>query len=285
MGRGRKRRAAKNPHRHAAPAEARHHRRRRRPRAAARRADRRDRRPGLSRPHHQGLRQDQEPHPRRLPQPARRRRTAHPGRQEVRRPRAEHRRRRDARRAGRRPRQRRHRPHARLWAGVRPGQGEARLGQVGEGDQPDRDLRPRHPAAILLRRRARGGSGGAGQSEGARGLARRPARHHRSAGCQGSRRRGACAARSRSEQQGRLHRRRRHCGRELLRPAGHRARPRRARPRQLGLFPRPRRADAARAHLQQSLLAGAGRAARRARGADDHRPGRPQAFALHSIAS
>ncbi len=30
--------------------------------------------------------------------------------------------------------------------------------------------------------------------------------------------------------------------------------------RQLGLLPRPRGADAARAHLQQSLLAGAGRA-------------------------
>ena len=86
-------------HRHAAPAEAWHDGRRRRPRAAAGRAGQRDRRSGLSRPHHQGLRQDQEPHPRRLPQPARRRRTADPGRQEVRRPRAEHRSRRHARRS------------------------------------------------------------------------------------------------------------------------------------------------------------------------------------------
>ncbi|MGY3118624.1 exoribonuclease R [Bradyrhizobium sp. S3.14.4] len=44
-------------------------------------------------------------------------------------------------------------------------------------------------------------------------------------------------------------------------------------------FPGPRCADAARAHLQQSLLAGAGRAARRARGADGARPRRAQALA------
>ena len=67
--------------------------------------------------------------------------------------------------------------------------------------------------------------------------------------------------------------------RRLLCAAGLGARPRSADPRQFGLFPRSRRADAARAHLQRSLLAGAGPAARRARGAHGDRPRRPQALA------
>ena len=41
--------------------------------------------------------------------------------------------------------------------------------------------------------------------------------------------------------------------------------------RQFGVFPRPRGADAARAHLQRPVFAGAGRAARRAGGADGDR--------------
>ncbi len=49
------------------------------------------------------------------------------------------------------------------------------------------------------------------------------------------------------------HRRDRRC--RGLCPPRHGARPRGAEARQFGLFPRPRRADAARAHLQRSLLA------------------------------
>ena len=49
--------------------------------------------------------------------------------------------------------------------------------------------------------------------------------------------------------------------------------------RQLGVFPGPRRADAAGAHLQRSVLAAPARGPRGARGADDHRQGRPQAIA------
>ena len=126
---------------------------------------------------------------------------------------------------------------------------------------------------------ARGRRGQAGDLEGSRGLARRPARHHRSARCEGSRRRGSCRTRSRSRQQGRLHRpcRDRRC--RLLCAAGFGARSRRADPRQLGLLPRSRGADAARAHLQRSLLAGPERAARRARRAHGDRRRRPQALA------
>ena len=51
------------------------------------------------------------------------------------------------------------------------------------------------------------------------------------------------------------------------------------RARQLGLFPRPGRADAAGAHLQRSVLAAAGRGSRRARGAHGDRRRRPQALA------
>ena len=47
--------------------------------------------------------------------------------------------------------------------------------------------------------------------------------------------------------------------------------------RQFGLFPRPRRADAARAHLQRPVLAQGQRGSAGARGADDPRRRRPQA--------
>ena len=53
----------------------------------------------------------------------------------------------------------------------------------------------------------------------------------------------------------RLHRHGRHRRCRGLCAAGFGARPRSAEARQLGLFPRPRRADAAGAHLQRSLLA------------------------------
>ena len=55
--------------------------------------------------------------------------------------------------------------------------------------------------------------------------------------------------------------------------------------RQFGLFPRPRRADAAGAHLQRSLLAAAARGPARARRAHGHRRRRAQALAHVSTAS
>src|ERR1700737_5646317 len=55
--------------------------------------------------------------------------------------------------------------------------------------------------------------------------------------------------------------------------------PRRAHARQFGVFSGSRGADAAGAHLQRSLLAGAGRAAWRARGADGDRQPRAQTLA------
>ena len=81
------------------------------------------------------------------------------------------------------------------------------------------------------------------------------ARHHRSGRRQGPRRRGPRRARPRPGEPRRLHRHRRHRRRRRLCAPGLGARPRGAEARQLGLFPRPRRADAARAHLQRSLLA------------------------------
>ena len=69
MGRGRKRRAAKDPHPCAPPRAAGHLSRRRRPRAAADRKARRRRRRGLSRPRHQGGRSRQNPRARHLPRP------------------------------------------------------------------------------------------------------------------------------------------------------------------------------------------------------------------------
>ena len=59
------------------------------------------------------------------------------------------------------------------------------------------------------------------------------------------------------EQSGRLRRHRRHRRCRLLCPPRLGARPRGGEARQLGLFPRPRRADAAGAHLQRPLLAAA----------------------------
>ena len=133
------------------------------------------------------------------------------------------------------------------------------------------------PAALA---RSRGGK--TRDAGGPRGLARRAAGHHRSARRKRSRRRGACRTGSRSQQQGRLYRQRRHRRRRVLCAAGIGAGSRRADARQFGLLPRSRGADAARTHLQRSVFAGAGPAARRAGGAHDHRRRRPQALALLS---
>ena len=66
---------------------------------------------------------------------------------------------------------------------------------------------------------------------------------------------------------------------------GTRARPRGAAARQLGLLPRPRRADAARAHLQRPVLAARGRGAPLPRRAHGVRPARQQEAATPSCAA
>ena len=86
------------------------------------------------------------------------------------------------------------------------------------------------------------------------------ARHHRSGRRQGPRRRRPRRAGRGPRQPRRLRRHGRHRRRRGLRAAGLGARPRGAGARQLGLLPRPGRADAAGADLQRPLLA-----ARRAR--------------------
>ena len=61
--------------------------------------------------------------------------------------------------------------------------------------------------------------------------------------------------------------------------------PRGAQARQLGLFPRPRRADAAGGAVQRTLLAEAEAGARLPGGGDDHRPRRQQARTTASCAA
>ncbi len=78
---------------------------------------------------------------------------------------------------------------------------------------------------------------------------------------------------------------RRHRRRRRLCAAGHRARPRGVPARQFGLFPRPRRADAARAHFERSLLAEGGRQPPCPRRAHGDRRRRPQEAATASTAS
>ncbi len=84
-------------------------------------------------------------------------------------------------------------------------------------------------------------------------------------------------SRLRSRQSRRLHRHRRHRRRRRLVRPGIAARPRGAGARQFGLFPRPRRADAAGAHLQRSLLAAPGEDRPALAVRMRHRRGRPQA--------
>jgi hypothetical protein len=75
------------------------------------------------------------------------------------------------------------------------------------------------------------------------------------------------------------HRQRRHRRRRALRPAGLRARPRRRSSAAIRSISRPRRADAAGAHLQRSVLAAPERGSPGARGAHGDRRRRPQALA------
>ena len=112
-----------------------------------------------------------------------------------------------------------------------------------------------------------------------RRLATTAADHHRSGRRQRPRRRRPCRARRRRGEPGRLHRHGRDRRRCALRHARQRARSRSAGARQLGLFPRPRRADAARAHLQRSLLAAPARGSRRARRPHGDRRRRAQTLA------
>ena len=86
-------------------------------------------------------------------------------------------------------------------------------------------------------------------------------------------------ARSRSAQSRRPYRQRRHRRRGALRAARLGARPRGGQARQFGLFSRPRRADAAGAHFQRSVLAAPARRPPRARRAHGDRRRRPQALA------
>ncbi len=111
------------------------------------------------------------------------------------------------------------------------------------------------PHVFPPRGAGRGRGGQAGDARPSRGLARPAAGHHRPGRRQGPRRRRACRAGQRPEEPRRPHRHRRHRRRRLVRAARQRPRPRGAEARQLGLFPRPGRADAARAHLQRPLLA------------------------------
>ena len=111
------------------------------------------------------------------------------------------------------------------------------------------------------------------------------ARHHRPGGRARPRRRGLRRARRRPDEPGRLRRHRRHRRRRRTTCGPARALDREAlRARQLGLFPRPRRADAAGAHLQRSLLAARRRGPRLPRRAHGLRRRGPQDAATASIA-
>ncbi len=159
----------------------------------------------------------------------------------------------------------------------------ARFAQERARRQPHRHPRPRYSQCFSARgaRRSRSRAAGIGRAPRsvARGLARRAVRHHRSAGRQGSRRRRLRAARSRSGQSRRSYRQRRHRRRGALCTVRLGARPRGGSPRQFGLFSRSRRADAAGAHFQRSVLAAPERGAPGACGAHGDRRRRPQAFA------
>ena len=261
MGRGRERPAAlrHDPFR---PRQApRPGRRRRRPGPRAHRRGPLGRRRRLSRPHHQGAGAPADRPSRRLCGRARRHGPHCPGR-----PQAEGIYRREGRRrrrGGWRPRHRRRAEGRPLRRAAGKGARAHRLHEERKGGLHDRHPHPRHPPRLPRCRARRGKRSKAGDpaDEGrqGRGLARRPAHHHRPGRRQGPRRRGLCGPGRRSEERGRLRRHRGHRRCRLLHPARQRARPRGAPARQLGLFPRPRRADAARAHLQRPLLAPRGR--------------------------
>ena len=179
-------------------------------------------------------------------------------------------------------------PTRRPWSPSGPGrsarrpagrarQGAPRLAREREGREPHRHSRPWHPARVPEKRGPARGRGAAGD----RG-ARRLAKFRWSPSIRSTPRTTTTRCtprRSRSGQPRRPYRHRRHRRRRALRAARLGARPRGAQARQLGLFPRPRGADAARAHLQRSVLAPRQRGPRRARGAHDDRRRRPQALA------
>ena len=114
-----------------------------------------------------------------------------------------------------------------------------------------------HPACLPWRRPGRGRGGQGGSPRGPRGPARHPPRHHRRRGCARLRRCGLGGA-----VRGRLAAARRHrrCG--ALRPPRQRPGPRRLAARQQRLFPRPRRADAARGAVQRLVQPAPGRGPR-----------------------
>ena len=206
---------------------------------------------------HQADRSRQEPHARNFSRPARRRRPAGADRQEAAWPRTEHPAKRHRGRGRRRSCRGRSSAARPVRACRRHRRRAAWLAQERARGQPDRHPCPRYSAHIF-RRRARGSRRRAcGLACRPRRLAPRSFRHHRSAGRQGSRRRGACDTRSRPEESGRPYRQRRHRRRRALCAAGFGARPRGGQTRQLGLFSRPRRADAAGAYFQRSVLAAA----------------------------
>ena len=281
------RRGAENPHPGAAQGAARRDRRRRRPRADQDRGGRRRRRRDPPpRPRHQADRARQAARARHLPQ--RRRAAAGWCRSTRRTPAASWRSRPGAPRDAQdgdlvavevqqgRP----------LRPAGRPRQGTARLAREREGGEPDRDPRARHPARLsqatcCTRPSARGRRRSSGREDWREvplvTIDPVDAKDHDDA----------------------VFAPRRHRPRPIrggfiidvaIADVAHyvharlRARPRGAGARQLGLFPRPRRADAARAHLQRPVLAAAGRGSRRARGAHGDRRRRPQALAHASIA-
>ena len=164
-------------------------------------------------------------------------------------------------------------------------EGAPRLAQERARREPDRHPRPRHPARLSARRAGRGGSRAAGHASPA---ARTGARCRSSPSIRPTPRTTTTRSTPSPDT-------------DPANPGGfivtvaiadvaHYVRPGSAldrealRPRQLGLFPRPRRADAAGAHLQRSVLAAAGRGSRRARRAHGDRRRRPQALATRSIA-
>ena len=114
--------------------------------------------------------------------------------------------------------------------------------------------RPQDSERVQAGDTRRGGCGGADGARAPRGLARPAPRHDRPARRQGPRRRRLRRARRRPRKCRRLRADRGHRRRRRLRPSEFGAGSRGAGARQLGLFPRSRRADAARAHLQRSLL-------------------------------
>ena len=159
---------------------------------------------------------------------------------------------------GRRSRALRSRPRRALGRPAGARRRDARQPAGPAQDQPDCRARLRASRRVPARGAGRGRDAGGRQ-------ARRPHRpalaaspDHRPRRCARPRRRGACRSRHRCRQQGRLHRARRdrRCG--ALRAARHASRPGGAAARQLGVLPGPGRADAARAHLQRSVLAEGG---------------------------